>query len=129
MRGFRRNRPTDYFRVGHREVVTRDNGTFYSFIAGDSWSLNSVTGVITWINGTNGNGTLVNVTYTWTCPIYSHAYNVSVKGETGLATYGDWFNIIVILSILTVLLAFLFVDFRQTGTGVIAAISCRRRPA
>lgn len=46
----------------------------------------------------------------------STAYNVSMAAAAGLGTYGNWFNILVIVGIAAVILSLIFMAFgRRTG--------------
>jgi len=45
------------------------------------------------------------------------AYNVSNDAAVGLAEYGNWFKIIVIVGIAAVLLSLIFMAFGRRGVG------------
>ena len=63
---------------------------------------------------------LVNVQGTNT--VNSVAYNVSGKAAEGLAEYGNWFKIIVIVGVAAVILALIFMAFGR-GTGTVGGSS------
>ena len=46
------------------------------------------------------------------------AYNVSNSAAQGLATYGNWFNILVIVGIAAVVLSLIFMAFGRRSGGV-----------
>lgn len=48
---------------------------------------------------------------------YSAAYNLSNDAALGLAEYGDWFNILVIVGIAAVILSLIFMAFGRGGRG------------
>jgi hypothetical protein len=45
------------------------------------------------------------------------AYNLSDKAATGLAEYGNWFKIIVIVGVAAVVLSLIFMAFGRNSTG------------
>jgi hypothetical protein len=45
------------------------------------------------------------------------AWNVSNSAATGLAEYGNWFTIIVIVGVASVILALIFMAFGGRGSG------------
>ena len=67
------------------------------------------------LNSTNGTGGTL---------LYNacgSAYNLSDAATTGLAEYGNWFSIIIIVSIAAVILALIFSAFGGRGRGQAAA--------
>ena len=58
---------------------------------------------------------LVNVRDTNTA--YNTAYNLSNSAATGLAEYGNWFKIIVIVGVAAVVLSLIFMAFGRRGGG------------
>ena len=46
------------------------------------------------------------------------AYNLADAAATGLAEYGNWFDIIVIVGIAAVILALIFMAFGRSGTDI-----------
>jgi len=57
-----------------------------------------------------------NATNTSSC---DHAWQLADKAATGLAEYGNWFDIIVIVGVAAVILSLIFMAFGQRdGTGV-----------
>ena len=82
------------------------------------------------INPENGYGTLSNSTCTlqtgWTCTSWKVSYtvyNVSDvryslpnKASLGLGEYGNWFKILVIVGIASVILALIFIAFGNKGS-------------
>jgi len=57
---------------------------------------------------------LINVRDTNTAG--STAYNLSDKAATGLAEYGNWFKIIVIVGVAAVVLSLIFMAFGRSGS-------------
>ena len=47
----------------------------------------------------------------------SIAYNLSSDAATGLAEYGNWFDIIVIVGVAAVVLSLIFLAFGRRGSG------------
>lgn len=58
---------------------------------------------------------LINVRDTNTAG--STSYNVSNSAAVGLAEYGNWFKILVIVGIAAVILSLIFMAFRRPGSG------------
>jgi hypothetical protein len=46
------------------------------------------------------------------------AYNLANDAANGLAEYGDWFDIIVIVGIAAVIIALIFMAFGRGGSGM-----------
>jgi hypothetical protein len=46
------------------------------------------------------------------------AYNVSNQAAIGLAEYGDWFNIIVIVGVASVIIGLIFMAFGRGRSGL-----------
>ena len=59
---------------------------------------------------------LINVRDTNTSGTAS--YNVADKAATGLAEYGNWFKIIVIVGVAAVILSLIFMAFGRRGGGM-----------
>ena len=82
------------------------------------------------INDDNGVITLYNATseYThaaWKCnyTVYNVSdvrYSVPIKAETGLAEYGNWFKILVIVGVAAVVLGLIFLAFGNREGGSVA---------
>ena len=45
------------------------------------------------------------------------AYNLADSAASGLAEYGNWFDIIVIVGVAAVILSLIFMAFGRTGSG------------
>ena len=62
-----------------------------------------------------GSTILINVRDTNTSG--TAAYNVSDKASLGLAEYGNWFKIIVIVGVAAVILSLIFMAFGRSSAG------------
>jgi len=77
------------------------------------------TGRLTWLGTSTFNATYVNVTYS-AYNLSSRAdYTVSNQAAIGIAEYGNWFKIIVIVGVAAVVLALILTGIkgRNEGTG------------
>ncbi len=76
------------------------------------------TGTVTWVGASSYNGSTVKATY--------NAYNTSRPdwaladdAATGLGEYGNWFKIIVIVGVASVVLSLIFLSFgKRQGEGI-----------
>ena len=63
--------------------------------------------------GQNATGGTTDPTYT-EC---GHAYDLAESAATGIAEYGNWFDIIVIVGVAAVILSLIFMAFGRAGSG------------
>jgi hypothetical protein len=77
-------------------------------------STNTVDGTITITNLTSYNQPW-SVNYTWYNTSSRPDYTVSNQAATGLAEYGNWFKIIVIVGVAAVILSLIFMAFGRRG--------------
>ena len=73
-----------------------------------------VLGIVTAVGAT----ILINVRDTNTD--YNTAWNLADNAATGLAEYGNWFKIIVIVGVAAVILSLIFMAFGRRGGGGVA---------
>jgi len=64
---------------------------------------------------------LINVRDTST--VDTTAYNLADDAATGIAEYGNWFKIIVIVGVAAVVLSLIFMAFGSRGQGQSAGVS------
>jgi len=73
-------------------------------------------GQVDFLGTSEANGTTVNVTYTWYNTSSRVDWGLADNATTGIAEYGNWFDIIVIVGVAAVILSLIFMAFgRRSG--------------
>ena len=89
-------------------TVPANNYTF----AIDSFGTGSII-----LTGAEFNGENINVTYNTYDTANNPAYTVANEAASGIAEYGNWFDIIVIVGVAAVILSLIFMAFGRAGSG------------
>lgn len=98
------------------------NSTDTTTIASGNYTVqvSGVDGSIRIVNASDYLGEVAaNVTYTWYNTSSNADWGLADDAATGLAEYGNWFNVIVIVGIAAVVLSLIFLAFgrREGGAG------------
>ena len=101
-----------------KTILNVTNATGGQLVASGNYSytISSLDGVITLSNSTQTYAQPWNVTYQWYNTSQAD-WTLANKSALGIAEYGNWFKIIVIVGVASLVLALLFMAFGKSGSS------------
>ena len=115
---------TNLDNVWFNSVFEATNATDGTVISSGNYTTSTSaggTGQVTFATASTFNETPVNFSYTWYNTSTRVDWTLADNASTGLAEYGNWFDIIVIVGVAAVVLSLIFMAFGRrdvAGSGV-----------